>query len=139
MQAHDNARIVEAWESSMQRSWDPGDELGTVLSFLDPDIKVIEAGSLPYAGVYVGHDGFCRLARTMKETWEFRPGKTFEFVASGDRVVVLTLGQAVARATGVEIEWRLSEVCTLANGLITEIRPFYWDTAAVAAAVSGTP
>lgn len=136
METNENVRLVEAWEASMQRSWDPDAGIEKALSFLSPDVEVIEAESLPYAGVYRGHDGFRELARTMKAIWEFLPGKSFEFVGSGNRVVVLTLGRAVARATGREVEWRLSEVCTLADGLITEVRPFYWDTAAISAAVS---
>jgi uncharacterized protein len=135
--AADNARLVEAWEASMQQSWGPAGGLERALQYLHPEVEVIEADSLPYAGIYRGHDGFRRLAATMKELWEFKPGKTFEFVATGDRVVVLTLGRAVARATGIEVEWRLSEVCTLREGLIVEVRPFYYDTAAITAAVRG--
>lgn len=126
-----NVEIVRSWESAMQRSYDPGGDMPQVLAHLSPDIEVIEADSLPYAGTYRGHEGFRRLGRIIGSTWEFAPGKHFDYVAQDDIVVVLTSGRARARSTGREVDWRLAEVCTLDDGLITGIRPYYWDTHAI--------
>jgi uncharacterized protein len=127
--------VVEAFETTIQGGWSGEVDLTEVLSHLHPDIEIIEAASLPYAGIWRGHAGFLELAAYFQETWRFLPGKTFEYVADDDRVVVLTLGRAVAKPTGREVEWRLAEVFVVREGLIAEIRPFYYDTAAITAAV----
>jgi len=134
----DPVLVVREFETLMQRV--PRD-LAALSELLAVDVVVYEAPSLPYAGEHRGVDGFVGLVDAMARTWEFPPGvKTFEFLDAGDgQVVVLTLGRAVARATGREVEWRLSEHFRVRDGRITEIRPFYWDTAAVVAAVSGHP
>jgi ketosteroid isomerase-like protein len=78
------------------------------------------------------------LAEIFGQTWEFPPGKTFDYVDDGrGRVVVLTLGRAVGKRTGIEVEWRLAELFVVRDGLIVEIRPYYWDTAAIARAAGG--
>jgi hypothetical protein len=41
----------------------------------------------------------------------------------------------VARATGREPETRIVQEMTVRDGRIYEIRPFYWDPAAVSAAL----
>jgi hypothetical protein len=45
-----------------------------------------------------------------------------------------------ARATGRELGFAIPQTLTFADGRIAEVRPFYWDTAAVAdaCAVSGS-
>lgn len=129
--------IVEAFETTIQRGWN-GEDLHQVLAFLHPGVEVIEAAGLPYAGTWKGHAGFLELTTYFTQNWQFLPGKTFEYVADGDKVVVLTLGTAVAKATGREVEWRLAELFTVRDGLIAEIRPFYFDTAAISAAILGT-
>ena len=127
--------VVRSFEDTMQRALRGEAEQTDVLGHLTDDVVVHEAPSLPYPGEYRGHEGFLQMAAVFRSTWSFRPGKTFEFLDSGDgRVVVLTLGQAIANSSGKEIEWRLAEVFTVHEGKIAEIRPFYWDTAAVVAA-----
>jgi ketosteroid isomerase-like protein len=131
----DARQVVEAFEDTIQTRWRTGAGIDAVLAYLDPDVEVIEAPSLPYSGVFEGHDGFRELSSRMAELWEFAPGKTFDYIDDGTgRVMVLTLGRAIAKETGREVEWRLAELFTVRDGLIVEIRPFYWDTAAIVAA-----
>lgn len=127
--------VVDAFERAIQDRWRTGAGIDTVLAHLSPEVEVIEAPSMPYPGTFRGHDGFIELTERFAATWTFLPGKTFEYLTDDKgRVMVLTLGRAVAKATGREIEWRLAELFTVRDGLITEIRPYYWDTAAIAAA-----
>lgn len=46
--------------------------------------------------------------------------------------VVLTQVHARARATGRELDFPVLQTIEARNGRITEVRPFYWDTAAIA-------
>ncbi|WP_249028287.1 hypothetical protein [Saccharopolyspora spinosa] len=58
-----------------------------------------------------------------------------DFLASDDAtgtIVVLTHVRVRARATGRELEFPIVQTIAIRNELITEIHPFYWDTAAIA-------
>jgi ketosteroid isomerase-like protein len=52
--------------------------------------------------------------------------------ATTSPLVVLTN----VRATGRELEFPILRTITVAGDRITEVRPFYWDSAAIAAACS---
>ena len=55
-------------------------------------------------------------------------------MSTGTPAVVLTQVHAQSRSTGEEIDFPILQIIRLANGHITEVRPFYWDTAAINAA-----
>ncbi|MFI7115048.1 hypothetical protein [Amycolatopsis sp. NPDC049868] len=48
--------------------------------------------------------------------------------------MVLTHVHVRARSTGRELDFPILQTITVGDGRITEVRPFYWDTAAIAAA-----
>jgi ketosteroid isomerase-like protein len=48
--------------------------------------------------------------------------------------VVLTQVHVRARATGLELDFPILQTITIRQGRIAEVRPFYWDTAAIAEA-----
>ncbi|MFF8289006.1 nuclear transport factor 2 family protein [Streptomyces sp. NPDC016309] len=53
-------------------------------------------------------------------------------VATGETSVVLTQVHARARATGRELGFPILQTITVKDGRITEVRPVYWDTRAIA-------
>jgi ketosteroid isomerase-like protein len=55
-----------------------------------------------------------------------------EFLATSEISVVLTHVHARARATGRELDFPILQTIRVAEGRISEVRPFYWDTAAIA-------
>ena len=57
-----------------------------------------------------------------------------ELLAAGATAVVLTHVRARARASGTELAFPILQTLRIAGGRIAEVRPFYWDTAAIAAA-----
>ena len=61
------------------------------------------------------------------------------FLATGETSVVLTQVRARARATGRELTFPILQTVTIENCRIAEVRPFYWDTAAIAAACAEPP
>ncbi|MFK4066676.1 nuclear transport factor 2 family protein [Streptomyces sp. NPDC029674] len=99
-----------------------------------PDVVMHQAKALPYGGTWRGHDGMARFLRAMAQTWEsFEIGEQ-EFLATGETAVVHTQVHARARATGRELAFPVLQSITVRGGRIVEVRPFYWDTAAIAEA-----
>ncbi|QFU90522.1 nuclear transport factor 2 family protein [Amycolatopsis sp. YIM 10] len=102
--------------------------------FFAPDVVLHQAEALPYGGTWRGHDGLAAFFLAMSRTWAAFDLAEQEFLATTSPLVVLTRVRARARATGRELEFPILQTITVEHGRITEIRPFYWDTAAIAAA-----
>lgn len=115
----------------------PGAASFTVLApFFSPDVVLHQADALPYGGVWRGHEGMERFFVAMSGVWETFDMVEQEFLATGETggpAVVLTQVRARARATGRELAFPILQTITVTDGRIAEVRPFYWDTAAVAA------
>jgi ketosteroid isomerase-like protein len=100
--------------------------------FFAPDVELHQADALPYGGVWRGHEGMTQFFLMMGEVWESFDMVEQQFLATGETAVVLTQVRARARATGRELSFPILQAITVKNGRITEVRPFYWDTRAVA-------
>ena len=73
----------------------------------------------------------------MSRIWEsFEIGEQ-EFLALGATSVVLTQVRARTRATGRDLEFPILQTLRIEDGRIAEVRPFYWDTAAISEACRG--
>lgn len=102
--------------------------------YFSPDVVLHQAEGLPYGGTWRGHEGMERFFIAMSQTWESFDMVEQTFLATEDPVVVLTQVHARARATGRELTFPILQTITVKDGRITEVRPFYWDTAAIAIA-----
>ncbi|MFH8366409.1 nuclear transport factor 2 family protein [Streptomyces sp. NPDC018031] len=100
--------------------------------YFAPDVVLHQADALPYGGEWRGHEGMERFFRAMSETWESFELLEQEFLAVGEPTVVLTRVRARARATGRELRFPILQTIGFRDGRIAEVRPFYWDTAAIA-------
>lgn len=117
----------------------PGEASFALLApFFAADVELHQAAALPYGGTWRGHDGLARFFRRMGEVWEAFDMVEQEFLATGETAVVLTRVRARARATGREIAFPVLQTITVKDGRIAEVRPFYWDTTAIAEACAGT-
>ncbi|GAA1942088.1 nuclear transport factor 2 family protein [Streptomyces durmitorensis] len=104
--------------------------------YFAPDVVMHQAEALPYGGTWRGHDGMTRFFLAMSRTWKsFEIGEQ-EFLATGETAVVHTQVRARARATGRELAFPVLQTITVRGGRIAEVRPFYWDTAAIVAATT---
>ncbi|MFG2805653.1 nuclear transport factor 2 family protein [Streptomyces sp. DT199] len=113
----------------------PGEASFALLApFFAADVELHQAAALPYGGIWRGHDGLARFIRRMGEVWEAFDMVEQEFLATGETAVVLTRVRARARATGRELAFPILQTITVKDGRITEVRPFYWDTMAIAEA-----
>ncbi|MER7397710.1 nuclear transport factor 2 family protein [Streptomyces sp. NPDC000151] len=104
--------------------------------YFSPDVVLHQADSLPYGGTWRGHDGMARFFVAMSRAWAAFDMVEQEFLDTGESgtAVVLTQVRATARATGRELVFPILQTLRVEAGRIAEVRPFYWDTAAVAAA-----
>jgi ketosteroid isomerase-like protein len=91
-----------------------------------------QAEALPYGGIWRGHDGMEQFFLAMSQAWESFDMVDQKFLGTDGTAVVLTQVHARARATGRELDFPILQTVAARNGRITEIRPFYWDTAAIA-------
>lgn len=129
-------RGMYAAESRYLAAGGPGKaDFGALAPFFAPDVVLFQAEGLPYGGVWRGHAGLERFFRVMSGTWEVFDMVSQEFLATESPVVVVrTHVHARARATGRELDFPILQTITVDEGRITEVRPFYWDTAAIARA-----
>ena len=110
---------------------------GPLAPFFASDVVLHQAEALPYGGTWRGHAGLERFFVAMSAAWESFEMLEQEFHPAGDVVVVRTEVRATARATGRQLEFPILQTVRVADGRITEVWPFYWDTAAIAAACAG--
>jgi ketosteroid isomerase-like protein len=128
-------RAMYAAEMDYLAAGGPGTaSFDTLAPYFSPKVVLYQADSLPYGGVWRGHDGIEQFFLAMSETWSGFEIIEQEFVSTGTPAAVLTQVHAQSRSTGEEIDFPILQIIRFANGRITEVRPFYWDTAAINAA-----
>ncbi|KAL4940554.1 hypothetical protein BDV06DRAFT_196396 [Aspergillus oleicola] len=107
------------------------------------NVRLEQTPALPYGGVYIGPQGF--------QVWSTRMANYFDIVdvqhpevferPGSDKVTVLSSIHLRVRKTGEELDFPFCQVVTvdLEKGVIVDMRPFYWDVAAVNKALGYTP
>ena len=127
MSIEENVQIVRDAFAAIGR----GDKQG-LLALSAEDIEWIIPGEWPLAGTHRGHAGLADLLQKASETME-----TFteprEFVAQGDRVLVVGFARGRIKATNRTFEDHFVFAITVRNGKVTNIRE-YIDTLALARA-----
>jgi ketosteroid isomerase-like protein len=115
----------------------PGKASFEVLApFFAADVVLHQADALPYGGTWRGHAGMEQFFEAMSQVWESFEIEQQSFLANDATPVVLSEVRATARASGRELRFPILQMIRIENGRIAEIRPFYWDTAAIAAATT---
>lgn len=115
----------------------PGNASFAVLApYFAVDVVLYQADSLPYGGVWRGHEGLEQFFLAMSRAWDAFEMVDQEFLSDTSPLVVLTRVRARARTTGRELRFPILQTITVEDGRITEVHPFYWDTAAIAKACS---
>jgi hypothetical protein len=108
----------------------------TLAPFFAPDVVLYQAESLPYGGVWRGHQGLEQFFLAMSRAWDTFEMVDQEFLTNTSPLVVLTQVRARVRFTGRELHFPILQKIAVEAGRITEVRPFYWDAAAIANACS---
>ena len=129
MSTQDNVRIVEEFFAAIGR----GDEQGLVALCAEDIEWIIPGENWPLAGTHRGHAGLADVLKKASETVETSYPEPPEFIAQGDRVVVVGFATGRIKATNKTFEDHWIFVITVRNGKLTNIRE-YIDTQALARA-----
>jgi uncharacterized protein len=108
-------------------------DTATMEALLAPDFVIREADGLPYAGTYQGFTGWMELLGRIGSTWEGLTPTVRHLLGDGRNFAVLMDLTLTSKVTGRALDTSIFELWTVEAGKITQVRPFYWDTKAVAA------
>jgi ketosteroid isomerase-like protein len=103
-----------------------------VLAAATPDVEIHEPASLPQGGVHKGHQAWLELHHTMRSLWEQKVETLRVWDMAEDDVIVLySMMDWTAKATGRQIRFPAVEVLTFRDGLICKVEIFHQDAKAV--------
>ena len=123
----ENLQVVKEGYAAFSRGDIPG-----LLAQLSQDIVWHSPGpGLPLAGTYRGQDGVAKFFQKLAQETEILDFQPLEFIAEGERVIVVGRERAKIRATNrtVDLDWIMS--FTLRNSKVAVFRE-YTDTKALA-------
>ena len=99
-----------------------------VAPLLHTDFQIIESPALPFSGHYQGLEGLKALGRTLVAIYSRFEATPHSFYEGSDGVIARVTLSAIVRNGGRSLDTEIAEYFGFADGLIREIRPFYWDT-----------
>ena len=89
--------------------------------------------SLPYGGTHRGHAGFRKALAGFGAAWRDVASHDLVFAVADDQVIVLSRMTATAVPSGYPVETCVAESFRIVHGKVAEVRPYYFDTAALLA------
>ncbi|NHF67996.1 nuclear transport factor 2 family protein [Xanthomonas hortorum] len=129
MRTQENIQTVKQFFAAMG-----GSDRQDLLALCAEEIEwVIPGQHWPLAGTHRGHAGLAQLLQTASETLETTFPQAPEFVAQGNRVLVIGLATGKVKATHKTFEDYFVFAITVRDGKVTHIRE-YVDTQALAQA-----
>lgn len=129
MSIEQNVQVVKEFFAAMGRSDSQG-----LLALTSEDIEwIIPGKDWPLAGTHRGHAGLADLLQKASEKMETSVMEFHEYVAQGDRVLVVGFAKGKIKATNRTWEDNWVFAITVRNGKLTNIRE-YVDTQALARA-----
>ncbi|MGY3230481.1 ketosteroid isomerase-like protein [Luteibacter sp. HA06] len=129
MSTEENVQVVKAFFEAIGS----GDKQ-RLLELAAEDVEWILPGKdWPLAGTYRGHAGMAELVKKESDTIEMSLSEPREFVAQGDRVLVVGAAKGTIKATNKPFEDEWIFAITVRNGKLVGIRE-YIDTQAMARA-----
>jgi uncharacterized protein len=129
MSIQENVQIVKDFFAAMG-----GSDRQRLLALCAEDIEwIIPGEDWPLAGTHRGHAGLADLLQKASKNMETSFPKPPEFVAQGDRVLVVGFARGKVKATNRTFEDHFVFAITVRNGKLTNIRE-YVDTQALARA-----
>jgi len=129
MSTQENVQIVKDFFAAMG-----GSDRQALLPLVAEDIEwIIPGEDWPLAGTHRGHKGLKALLQKASESMETSFPEPPEFVAQGDRVLVVGFARGRIKATNRTFDDNWVFAITVRNGKVTNIRE-YIDTQALARA-----
>jgi len=107
-------------------------KLDEVSRMLADDVVLYEAESLPYGGVHQGRDNVMKtITLLFTEYLNLSEYTVVRLLGEGEHVVACLKVAGVTHTSGKPVAFEACERFVVRDGVITEIKPFYWDTAAL--------
>ena len=129
MSTQENVQVVKEFFAALAS----GNKQG-LLALVTKDIEwIIPGEDWPLAGTHRGHAGLANVLQEASEKLETSYPRPPEFVAEGDRVLVIGFATGKIKATNKTFEDHWIFAITVKNGKLTNIRE-YIDTQALARA-----
>jgi ketosteroid isomerase-like protein len=129
MNTNDNVQVVKEFFSALDR----GDKEGLLALSAENIEWIIPGDGWPLAGIHRGHAGLEAFLRKASETVETSFPKPPEYVAQGDRVLVVGFASGKIKGTNKTFEDDWVFAITVRDGKLAKIRE-YIDTQALARA-----
>ena len=129
MSTQENVQIVKDFFAAMGR----GDKQGLLALSAENIEWIVPGEDWPLAGTHRGHAGLADVLQKANETVETSYPEPPEFIAQGDRVVVVGFARGRIKATNKTFKDNWVFAITVRNGKVTKIRE-YIDTQALARA-----
>jgi ketosteroid isomerase-like protein len=125
-----NVELIQAVYAAYGRG-----DIQSMLESLSANVEWIAAPVEPVAGTYRGRDEVAHFFRKVSDLTDFASFEPREYVAQGDRVLVLGHYRGTMKSTGriFDCEWAMA--FTVQDGKITQFQEFT-DTGAVSAALT---
>jgi|JRYH01.1.fsa_nt_gb ketosteroid isomerase-like protein len=106
------------------------------MSLFDDQSQLIEPDSLPYGGAAKGLAAIQEKIGALMAAWSEFHVEVESLAGTGDTVFALCRLKAKAQKSGVEVNMPIAEIWEMRSGRVATLRPFYWDTAALNAALA---
>ncbi|KAJ9607648.1 hypothetical protein H2200_007726 [Cladophialophora chaetospira] len=123
--AVDSVLIVKDFFSAIDQKDEP-----SLAALCAEDLEWIVPGEWAGAGTHRGHAGLKNLFTKAFETFDIVTSERHEFVAQGDRVIVIGLATGKSKATNKTFEDHFVFAMTVRNGKVLKVRE-YIDTLAL--------
>ena len=109
-----------------------GDRDGAYANVFAEDCVLHEAPSLPYGGIYHGRETMKRTLAGVISGFDAFETEIRNYLAGGDEVVVHLRIKGVGRVSRQPFDVPIMELWRIREGKVVELRPFLYDTAAIA-------
>ncbi len=118
--------LRQVYDAAGRRDW------AAVEALCSPDLVITEPPSLPFGGEYRGKDALLKLFTIVMDYWD-NPQVTVDNVIGDDvDAAVLLTFTMTSKHTGNTFTQTVVETAKSKDGLVTEMRIHYFDTAEVA-------
>lgn len=125
-EASELVEIVRAFDDAVNYEAD----FDKAMRYAHADVVIRESRYFPYRAPYVGKQGLVNLMEDVEKWWDFPQPYAFTFYAINANLVIgRVTGPAVVRATGVAVDFNVTEWFTLVDKRIADIEVFYFDAA----------
>ena len=126
----DNVRLIQKAYADFSRG-----DMASLLDAFAEDIQWITPGNTEVAGERRGREEVAAFFRTLADQWDFLAFEPREYIASGDRLVVLGRYDVRSRQTGRTAASHWAMVWTIQHGKATHFQE-YTDTSTLEAAAA---